>query len=84
MLSIYTAAHCYGCARARDLATQVAVQRADIVVEVIDVGAPGVALPSQVIGTPMYLWDGRVMFMGNPELSELLDRLDQLQPVQCH
>lgn len=75
MLTIYTSLHCRGCARAKLLVQQVRSLRPAAPVRVVDLDGESV-WPVQVIGTPMYLWNQQVLFMGNPGIEELLARLD--------
>ncbi|HEY3288984.1 MAG TPA: hypothetical protein VGK87_02540 [Anaerolineae bacterium] len=75
MLTIYTSLHCRGCARAKQLAQQVRNMRPAAPVRLIELDGESV-WPEQVIGTPMYLWNQQVWYMGNPRIDELLARLD--------
>jgi hypothetical protein len=76
MLYVYVSTHCVGCRQALSLVEWLCEQRPCIPVRVVDVDAEGDALPREVIGTPMYLWDRQVLFMGNPTHDELLRRVD--------
>ena len=78
MLSIYISAHCIGCTTARWLADQVRSERPDVPLVVIDIDDPAVEVPAKVIGTPFYTWGDRVLFMGNPNAAELLQRVGAL------
>ena len=76
-LRIYVAPGCAGCRTALNLAEAVRRARPHHPVEVIDLAdQPDEPLPPGVIGTPTYLLDGEVIALGNPELAELLSRLD--------
>jgi hypothetical protein len=76
-LRIYIAPGCTGCRTARTLAEAVRHTRPHHRVEVIDLAdQPDAPLPPGVIGTSTYLLDDDVISLGNPELSELLHRLD--------
>ncbi|MCA1674240.1 MAG: thioredoxin family protein [Actinobacteria bacterium] len=77
ILRIYVAPGCVGCRTALNLAEAVRQDRPDHPVEVIDLAdQPGDPLPPGVIGTPTYLLDDEVISLGNPDLAELLSRLD--------
>ena len=77
-LRIYVAPGCAGCRTALTLAEVVRQARPDHPIEVIDLAdQPDEPLPSGVIGTPTYLLDSEVISLGNPELTELLSRLDK-------
>ncbi len=78
MLRIYISAHCTGCTTARRLAEQVRTERPDVPLAVIDFDDPTVEVPANVIGTPIYTWQDRVVFMGNPSAVELLQRVGTL------
>ncbi len=78
MLRIYISGHCRGCTTARRLAEQVRSERPDVPLAVIDIDDPAVAVPANVIGTPFYTWQDRVLFMGNPHATELLQRVEAL------
>ena len=79
MLRIYVSAHCPGCDTARERAEHLRALRPDVPVTLVDVEAPGVEVPPKVIGTPIYTWNDRVVFMGNPSVEELLERVTVLQ-----
>jgi hypothetical protein len=70
-LQVLISPTCAGCARARTLASEIAERRPDLLVEVIDVDAPGWQPPAVFSGTPMYLLDGEVVSYGNPRLADL-------------
>ena len=78
MLRIYVSAHCVGCATARWLAEWVQTQRPDVPLMVVDVDDPQAHVPRNIIGTPIYTWNDRVVFMGNPSEQELLERVTEL------
>ncbi len=78
MLRIYVSAHCRTCATALRLAERVQSQRPDVPLEVVDVDAPDADVPSKVIGTPIYAWHDRILFLGNPSETALLERVDVL------
>ena len=79
MLRIYVSAHCRGCDTARQRAARLRALRPDVPVALIDLEAPGTELPPKVIGTPIYTWNDRVVFMGNPGEQELMARVVALQ-----
>jgi len=47
----------------------------DVPARLVDVDAPGAAIPPEIIGTPIYTWKHRVIFRGNPSEEELIARL---------
>ena len=78
MLRIYVSAHCLSCNTAIQRAERLQVLRPEVPVTVVDVEAPDADVPRNVIGTTIYTWNDRVVFMGNPSEQELLDRVTVL------
>ncbi len=77
LLQVYVAPGCAGCRIALEVVEALRHARPDQRVDVIDISDdPGLPLPDGVVGTPTYLLNGRVISLGNPELSELLTKLD--------
>ena len=70
-LQIYVSGHCLGCEEAALIAAEMAQAFPAIQVELIDVQAPGVVLPSNVFATPTYLWNGKRYSLGNPRREDL-------------
>jgi hypothetical protein len=58
--------------------------RPHVQISMVDMESPGIPIPAHVIGTPMYLWDDKVLFMGNPDLPELLERVDTCWHAVAH
>lgn len=79
MLRIYISAHCFGYDTAVQRVEHLRALRPEIPVILVDIEAPDAAVPRQVIGTPIYIWNDLVVFMGNPSEQELLERLEKLQ-----
>ena len=75
MLRIHVSAHCRTSAIALRLAERLQSWRPDVPLEVVDVNAPGADVPSKVIGTPVYAWHDRILFLVNPSETELLERV---------
>ena len=78
MLKIYVSAHCPGCTTARERAERLRALRPEVPLRLVDVDAPHADVPCNVIGTPIYTWNDRVVFMGNPDEEELLERVTVL------
>lgn len=76
MLRIYVARHCAGCATATALVERVRAARPGVPVHVVDIDVE-INIPRHVIGTPMYFWNDRVLFLGNPSEAELLAEVDR-------
>ncbi len=79
-LSVFVASHCSGCEAALRLARRVRARAPGWRVEIICIDAEGARVPDSIIGTPMYTWNGRALYFGNPAEDELLALLAQLQP----
>lgn len=77
VLRIYVAAHCLGCATAREMSAYVRRNRPHQPVEVIDLDQPGSVRPPHVFGVPTYCLDDQVISLGNPDGATLLAFLDQ-------
>lgn len=69
---------CAPCDRARLLAEKVRRDRPEHRVVLLELGSS--APPEGMPGTPTYLIDGAVTFLGNPEPGELLSALDSHHP----
>ena len=78
MLHIYLSAHCRGCGTAVQLAERLRTQRPDVPLTLVDVNDPHADVPANVIGTPMYVWHDRVLFLGNPSETEFVLRVGAL------
>jgi len=58
--------------------------RPEIPVTLVDIEAPDAEVPPKIIGTPIYTWNDRVVFLGNPSEQELLERVEKLQDDAPH
>ncbi|MBI4284845.1 MAG: hypothetical protein HY670_02960 [Chloroflexi bacterium] len=75
VLDIYVATHCFGTAEALRIAGLVRQQLPNVKVKVTMLDEiPGVNMP-QVPATPSYVLDGKLLFLGNPHLDELVARI---------
>lgn len=79
MLRIYVAEDCPGSPTALRRAAALHEQAPDVPIEVIDTGAPGAIVPPAIFGTPIYTWDERILFLGNPGEQELIERVRRLR-----
>jgi len=84
MLRIYISAHCFGCDTAVQRAKRLRALRPEIPVTLVDIEAPDAEVPPKIIGTPIYTWNDRVVFLGNPSEQELLERVEKLQDDAPH
>lgn len=73
-LQVYVTAACGSCVRSRELVVQLRRSRPGAAVEVVDLDQlpPEHPLPAELVGTPTYLLNGRVRWLGNPDPAELL------------
>ena len=78
MLRIYISDQCLSCSTAFQRAERLQRERPDVPLALVDVDDLAADVPATVIGTPMYLWNDRVLFLGNPSESELLQRVGAL------
>jgi hypothetical protein len=47
--------------------------------ELVDLDAPDAEHPSFVVGTPTFVWNNQLLFLGNRAEADLLARLEELQ-----
>lgn len=74
LLEIYVARHCFGSAEALRMAVEIKRRLPDIGVEVkvLDDMTPA---GTSIFATPSYYLDGRLVFLGNPELERLIRKV---------
>lgn len=71
-LDIYVDASCFGCGRARELASRICEWNiTNLTVLLHDLGDPETIRPNTVFAVPTYLLDGRVFSLGNPDEARL-------------
>lgn len=75
-LSIYLTRDCPACGTAQSVAAEIARARPDIQVDLIYLG-DGKIPPPAVFGVPTYLWQGRIVSLGNPHVEDLLTLLNE-------
>jgi hypothetical protein len=73
MLRVYVAEDCPTSDIALGLVEKVRAIYPDLPVQVIDVDAPEAPVPDDIFGTPIYTWNNRVLFLGNPSEATLID-----------
>jgi len=81
MLRVYIAEHCLACATARLRLAHLRARCPGAPAQLVDIDAPGARVPPYIIGTPMYTWDDRIIFRGNPGEDELIARIIALTGV---
>ena len=78
LLEILVAPGCHGCERAERLAGEIALSRPGIAVRLIDLSNEAEAGRPPSFAVPAYLYNGRMIFLGNPSSRELEAKLDRL------
>ena len=78
MLRIYVSAHCRVCDTPWERVEHLRLLRPDVPLAIVEVESPGAQVPPAIVGTPIYTWNHRVVFMGNPSERELIDRVSAL------
>ncbi|MEE8158476.1 MAG: thioredoxin family protein [Dehalococcoidia bacterium] len=82
VLQVFISQGCRGCELALEVAAKVRKTNPDLGVEVIDIYQEPARLDSQVLAVPAYVYDGRLLFLGNPSPEELETWLKSLQTLQ--
>ncbi len=75
MLKILITDHCFGCEEAIRLFHELRNLMPHLSVELLDLDAEGAVPPEGVVAVPAYLLDGQTIFLGNPRIEKLLERL---------
>ncbi len=75
LLEVYVAEHCFGCDEALKLATEISQSLPHLQVKVRNLeGMTEDDLP-EIIATPSYFLNSRLLFLGNPRLEELAAKI---------
>lgn len=74
-LKVYTTSHCLTRSYTQQLLAQLTQLKPALNVELVDLDALESEIPSFIIGTPTFVWNNQVIFLGNPTLPELLARI---------
>lgn len=75
-LDIYIDQTCPGCAQAEKLASQVQEAIPEIKVRILDLAHPNINKPPSVFAVPTYMLDGVTVSLGNPDISELISKIE--------
>ena len=74
VLDVYVAKHCFGCDETLKLATEIGQSLPYLQVRVRNLDEmTEVDLP-EIIATPSYFLNSRLLFLGNPRLEELVEK----------
>ncbi len=82
ILQVFISQGCRGCELALEVAARVRKTNLQLRVEVIDISQEPAGLDSQVFAVPAYVYDGRLLFLGNPSPEEFETWLKSLQTLQ--
>lgn len=74
-LTIYVAEHCATCTEARRLSDYVSRILPHITIVLVELNKPTAEIPESVFASPTYMLDGRVIFLGNPSPTQLVEQL---------
>jgi len=77
VLRIYAASHCPTYERTSRLIDFLQRRLPFLSVQVINLDRGSVEIPEYVFCTPTYVWDDRVIFLGNPSKEDLVERLNR-------
>ncbi len=72
-LDVYISERCWACEETRRIVFDIAPLFPELTIELRDIGDR--RRPSTVFATPTYVLDGRTIFLGNPTLEELGQKL---------
>ncbi len=75
VLDIYVAEHCFGCDEALRLAEEAGSHLTGVLINVRRVDEMAKDDLPDIIATPSYYLNGRLLFLGNPELQELVGKV---------
>lgn len=75
-LDIYIDQACPGCAKALELAGQVREALPKVEVRILDLTHPDIKKPPSVFAVPTYLLDGKTVSLGNPDIHELVAKIE--------
>jgi glutaredoxin len=72
-LQVYVQEGCWSCVESRRIAAKIGPQFPQVIVEVVNLssGSP----PDNIFAVPAYVLDGRLIFLGNPYLDDLHEKL---------
>jgi hypothetical protein len=74
-LDIYIDQACLGCNYAKDLASEVQQFFPEIEVRIFDLSRPDIKKPDTVFAVPTYIFNGKDIWLGNPEKDALFIQL---------
>jgi hypothetical protein len=75
MLRVYVAYHCLSYQRTIRLVSEIQKNYPTLPIQVINLEDKDVKIPDYIIGTPTYVWDDQIFYLGNPTMPDLLDHV---------
>ena len=75
-LYVYVSANCAICDRALQIVAEIRRQRPHYPLQLIDLDQPDAVRPAFVFGTPTYMLGERIISLGNPSMSMILQQID--------
>jgi hypothetical protein len=82
MLRVYIASGCPASQISLRLIDRLQARYPNLPLEVVNVSEPGAVVPDEIFGTPIYTWDDRVLFLGNPSEEALVEHVRNLDEHQ--
>jgi hypothetical protein len=70
-LQIYISDNCSTCLETKNLVDIIKKRFTKLDVDLINLSHPGVHSPDKVFAVPTYIYNDRVIFLGNPSIQEL-------------
>jgi hypothetical protein len=74
-LEIYIEQNCFGCEYAKALASEAQELFPQLQVRILDLTRPNIRKPESVFAVPTYILDNSIIWLGNPEKGDFLDKL---------
>lgn len=80
LLDVYVAKHCFGYEEASRLVREIKQRLPGLQVGVTVLDEITESAPPDIPATPSYFLDGRLLFLGNPPLEDLVTKIASLSP----
>jgi thiol-disulfide isomerase/thioredoxin len=77
VLKVFIAEHCSTCDEACAIATRIAQDYPEVIVEVIDIGAPQSIVPETVFAIPTFMLNNRIVSLGTPYLKDIVKLVEE-------
>lgn len=77
-IQVYIASSCPMCVYSRHLAADIAERCPQVEIDAIDIVEAEQELPDSVFATPIWLWDGKLFSLGNPDPAQIWRRLTEI------